>query len=138
MIDLYVSGGVLAFYRGFPLHFICESLGNGAYLLTYHTTKRSLMPSDGGAPSMSSRIICGALAGIFGWVTIYPFDVLRSRIISTSIDGDGLSPLRAAQLCYREGGVAAFYRGIRMTLLRAAPVAGVVLPVYDAVNHVLM
>ena len=33
--------------------------------------------------------------------------------------------------CYAEGGLRAFWRGIGMTLLRAGPVAGVVLPVND-------
>lgn len=42
--------------------------------------------------------------------------------------------LATARATFAEGGVLAFYRGISMTLLRAAPVAGVVLPVYDAVH----
>ena len=44
---------------------------------------------------------------------------------------------QAAVLCYREGGAGAFFRGIRMTLIRAAPTAGVTLPVYDAVGRML-
>ena len=38
----------------------------------------------------------------------------------------------ATRETYANGGIRGFYRGIGFTLLRAAPVAGVVLPVYDA------
>ena len=37
----------------------------------------------------------------------------------------------AVRETYANGGLRGFYRGIGFTLLRAAPVAGVVLPVYD-------
>ena len=38
----------------------------------------------------------------------------------------------AVRETYANGGLRGFYRGISFTLIRAAPVAGVVLPVYDA------
>ena len=57
--------------------------------------------------------------------------VLLSAPVGTSQpDGSG-SALRAVRECYAEGGLRAFWRGIGMTLLRAGPVAGVVLPVND-------
>ena len=69
-----------------------------------------------------------------GWISIYPLDVLRTRIMSgltaPPADGSGLVAT-AVRECLKEGGVRAFLRGIGPTLLRAAPVAGVVLPVYD-------
>ena len=72
-----------------------------------------------------------------GWISIYPLDVLRTRIMSgvtgRPADGSGIV-LTAIRECLREGGVRAFHRGIGPTLLRAAPVAGVVLPVYDAMH----
>jgi hypothetical protein len=45
----------------------------------------------------------------------------------------GLSGLVATAVreTYARGGILAFYRGLGFTLLRAAPVAGTVLPVYD-------
>jgi hypothetical protein len=120
------------------------------------------------------------VAGCCGWLSIYPLDVLRSRIMSTapvalaSSADLGASELRgstshppraaaadapaidaararavgarvgaqpasivamvsaAARETYAAGGLRGFYRGISFTLLRAAPVAGTVLPVYDA------
>ena len=79
--------------------------------------------------SLLLRSCAGALAGMTAWTAIYPVDVLRSRIMSQPAGGG--SALRAARECYAEGGLRAFWRGIGMTLLRAGPVAGVVLPVND-------
>lgn len=79
-----------------------------------------------------SRVACGAVAGWAGWLTIYPLDVLRSRVISLGAGGGpSLAPLAAARACYAEHGLRGFFVGIRLTLLRAAPVAGVVLPIND-------
>ena len=149
--------GIRAFYVGFPMHAVCESFGNGCYLLSYHLAKdlatrqrgawagESFTPGgEGGADQlpMTARIACGALAGCAGWFFIYPFDVLRSRLISAAGAADSAGAARlgawqAAVLCYRDGGAGAFFRGIRMTLIRAAPTAGVTLPVYDAVGRML-
>ena len=71
-------------------------------------------------------------------------DVLRSRIMAGAgrggggdggargggEAGGGVVRAEAVRL-YRSGGARAFYRGIGATLLRAGPVAGVLLPVND-------
>ena len=122
----------LGFYRGFPLHAACETFGNGCYLLTYHLAKLTAQRWHGGDTlPLPVRIVCGALAGCAGWLSIYPLDVLRSQVISAGMVR--LSPIAAASSTFRESGLRGFWRGIRMTLLRAAPMAGVVLPVYDVV-----
>ena len=97
--------------------------------------ERRRPPSHQSPPSPARwQILCGAASGIMGWISIYPLDVLRTRIMSgltvAPSDGSGLVAT-AVRECIRESGVHAFHRGIGPTLLRAAPVAGVVLPVYD-------
>ena len=122
-----LKGGTAAFYRGYPMHFGCESFGNSCYLTTYAATKQFL-----GDDGLLTRMVCGAAAGWAGWVSIYPLDVLRSRMISTGAFWDPApSVLAAARACYLESGAQGFFRGMSMALLRAAPVSGVVLPVYD-------
>ena len=63
-----------------------------------------------------------------------PSIMLRTRIAASSglaNTAPGGLVAATAQEVYRSGGVRAFYRGISMTLLRAGPVAGVLLPVND-------
>ena len=80
-----------------------------------------------------ARIRAQTLTRVLTWTSSYPI-VLRTRIAASSgLANTAPSGLVAAtaQEVYRSGGVRAFYRGISMTLLRAGPVAGVLLPVND-------
>ena len=165
--------GVRGLFRGLGLHCTLEMIGSAAYLVAYSAAKRSLrrlreasdLSGDGiggqdrpPVEPLPLRILCGMAAGCAGWLSIYPLDVLRSRIMSTTppclapTGGSGgqrpstvaAPPSRpppqtlvamvdaATRETYASGGMRGFYRGIGFTLLRAAPVAGVVLPVYDA------
>ncbi|KAL1519529.1 hypothetical protein AB1Y20_023044 [Prymnesium parvum] len=138
MVDLIRRLGVNNLWRGLPVHFALETVGSGVYLTTYAAAKRAVTRSQlSGTEHVefpALKILCGAVSGIMGWVSIYPLDVLRTRIMSgmTTDPPRGTSLVLAAfQECYKEGGLQAFLRGLGPTLLRAAPVAGVVLPVYD-------
>ncbi len=148
--SLFASSGVSSLMRGMGVHMLLETFGSGCYLATYHAAKRVATTSldaddDSGAGGgrrprepLRVRIGCGAIAGISGWVSIYPLDVLRSRIMSAPpsvADGGGgwATVAAVARETVARGGYRAFFSGISLTLLRAAPVAGVVLPVYDTV-----
>ena len=146
--QIFASAGVGGFYRGLGLHCVIDTIGSGSYLLAYASAKRSFASARpaaaGGAPPrepLGVRVGCGAVAGIFGWLSIYPLDVLRSRVMSappSAAGGGGFATVaRVARETYARGGVAAFFSGMSLTLLRAAPVAGVVLPVYDTVQDFL-
>ena len=68
--------------------------------------------------------------------SIFPLDVIKSRM-----QADALNDQRryrgmwdCAVQSYRAGGVASLYQGLGFTLVRAVPVASVILPTYDAVS----
>eukprot|EP00326_Haptolina_ericina_P039468 CAMPEP_0181254812 /NCGR_PEP_ID=MMETSP1096-20121128/48807_1 /TAXON_ID=156174 ORGANISM="Chrysochromulina ericina, Strain CCMP281" /NCGR_SAMPLE_ID=MMETSP1096 /ASSEMBLY_ACC=CAM_ASM_000453 /LENGTH=198 /DNA_ID=CAMNT_0023352881 /DNA_START=77 /DNA_END=674 /DNA_ORIENTATION=+ len=129
--------GVYGLFRGLPLHCGLESIGSGVYLTTYFAAKRActMVGGEGVLDSLPVKILAApqpdALVG-----SRYTLDVVRTRVMSSLTPaptyGAGLVSTSIRD-CYRESGVHAFHRGIGPTLLRAAPVAGVVLPVYDAV-----
>ena len=131
-------------FRGLGLHCLLETIGSGCYLTAYAYAKQRFMPrrrDDHDEPPLLRRVLCGAAAGCVGWLSIYPLDVLRSRVMSAPAASasatSGGTPsayemvAAAVRDTYRAGGVMGFYRGLGFTLVRAAPVAGVVLPVYD-------
>ena len=139
-----VAGGVGSLFRGLGVHSLLETVGSGCYLVSYAATKQAVArraAARGGPVAaeepLSVRIGCGMVAGCCGWLSIYPLDVLRSRVMSVIVPGSGGSSnafslvAGAARDTYASGGLLAFYRGLGFTLLRAAPVAGTVLPVYD-------
>ena len=91
---LVVSGGLM---HGLGLHSVLETIGSGCYLVAYAWCKEQLRRHggssdyDGGASSLDGdtspeplalRILSGGVAGICGWISIYPLDVLRSRVMS--------------------------------------------------------
>ena len=160
--------GVRGLFRGLGVHCMLETLGSGCYLVSYSAAKVGLrrtglfgdaaVARPGEPEPLLFRVLCGMFAGCCGWMSIYPLDVLRSRImgaaaparLEASAAAAAAAPSASAAAVYEpprtigdmvatamrdtyaNGGVRGFYRGIGFTLLRAAPVAGVVLPVYDA------
>ena len=66
---------------------------------------------------------------------IYPFDTVRSRILSLPrpLEDPTITARKIAVQIYKLEGVQGFYKGILPCLLRAAPVAACVLPTYDFV-----
>jgi solute carrier family 25 carnitine/acylcarnitine transporter 20/29 len=169
------TSGLQGLFRGLGLHSALETFGSGCYLLAYYAAKASVKSilearRAAGGPeadvdSIVVRSSCGAFAGIVGWLSIYPLDVLRSRVMSvppeqslvptTTLSRAATTTVAAAQSTvpgprtlmaeptitqmvssavrdtYASGGYRAFYRGLSFTLLRAAPVAGTVLPIYE-------
>eukprot|EP01034_Spumella_vulgaris_P021894 gene21894-27971_t len=82
-------------------------------------------------------MIAAAIAGIFSWLVVYPFDVVKARV---QLDFDRKvysTTLTCAASLWREGGIRAMYRGIGYTLLRAGPVAGTILPIYEATKDMI-
>lgn len=125
--------------RHFPLHCTLESFGRGVYMTTYFGSKMLIESYGFDQTEMKWRIAAGALSGVVAWTAIYPLDVLRSRLYSGTVSttnrssagvGNNLKVWSLLQALYREG---ALFRGLGFTLVRAAPVAGVVLTMYDVV-----
>jgi hypothetical protein len=75
-----------------------------------------------------------AVAGIFGWLVIYPLDVAKSRLQADAL-APGQNRYSGLADCFRQtiaqGGVRALFNGLGFTLIRAVPVASVILPTYD-------
>eukprot|EP00802_Teleaulax_amphioxeia_P022453 Tamp_22899.p1 GENE.Tamp_22899~~Tamp_22899.p1 ORF type:complete len:323 (-),score=61.65 Tamp_22899:93-962(-) len=128
--------GLAGLYKGYMIHVLLEGVGRGWYMMTYETMKRRLFPqfAEGGRDKsqipLHKRMMAGACAGMVGWTSIYPLDVVRSRIMAQRQPVYS-GALDCAVKTYREGGLPVFFRGIQFSLVRAAPVAACVLPTYD-------
>ncbi len=143
IIDIYKKSGIRGFYRGFSTMLVLESPGRGVYMCSYETCKSLIAyanDTQGRAYSdrsvttsqTSHRILSAALAGIFSWLVVYPFDVVKARVQLDFNRKLYSSTWSCAVTTWREGGVRAMYRGIVYTLVRAGPVAGTILPIYEA------
>lgn len=122
--EMVKSQGLAGLYKGYLIHLLLEGVGRGWYMLAYESMKRKLYPgfSDGGRDSsnipLHKRMVAGACAGVVGWTSIYPLDVVRSRVMAQR-EAVYSSALDCAVKTFREGGVRIFFRGIKYTLIRA-------------------
>ena len=134
---LYLEGTL---YRGITATALWET-SRGIYMMAYVHYKRVLgarqPPSVHGeppAPPLWARVVAGASANTTCWLVMYPVDVCRTLQQSTPIGHGAVAPpgvLGSLRAMLSEGGVARLYRGFGLTLLRAGPVSGVLLPLFD-------
>jgi solute carrier family 25 (mitochondrial carnitine/acylcarnitine transporter), member 20/29 len=136
-------------FRGFVPHMISEVAGRGVYFVVYEYMKRYYVSRQQQQQNgfnntqfqppltctLTERMISAAIAGMVCWGTIYPLDVIRSRMfVSTTSNNTTTTTTTTRQMIqtmYSNGGYKSFYRGFGITILRAGPVAAFVLPVYD-------
>ena len=134
-------GSVRSLYAGGTATTLFEST-RGFYMLVYSVLKRGL---NGGEPEgarplpLWARTVAGAGANVVAWGVIYPIDVVRNvqQAQAARARADHAAPCEDARACvrrlWREGGAGRFYRGYLFTLVRAGPVAGVLLPCFEIV-----
>jgi hypothetical protein len=115
-------------FQYFPLHLFQESMGRCLYLTTYFGTKRLLDTLEFDSSELGCRVAAGATSGVVAWAVFYPLDVVRSRLFGGIEKERGA--LELLPLLYKEG---VLYKGLSFTLIRAAPVAGIVLTSYDLI-----
>ncbi|KAL1920874.1 uncharacterized protein VTP21DRAFT_11509 [Calcarisporiella thermophila] len=127
--------GVRGLWYGFPSHFARDALGTGMYFGSYETWKR-VISGPGNPSGPLTHFFAGGLCGIFSWLIIFPIDLVKSMY-----QKEALSPRAAykntwqcAQAILKESGLAGFYRGINVTLVRAFPIHSLNFLVYE---HVL-
>ena len=162
---LYRTAGWRSFYRAFTSMQVLEGPGRGVYFGVYELMKiqinnfkyrlRDGHTTDGDGvychrlellkpeytpdfvEERSTRMLAAATAGVTSWIFAYPFDVIKSRM---QLDYSGQkykSTYQCFRDTYREGGIKALYSGISYTIVRAAPVAATILPIYETVKEYL-
>ncbi|KAL4932132.1 putative mitochondrial carrier protein [Aspergillus undulatus] len=123
---LYFAGGITC---------ARDSIGYGFYFWSYEYCKR-LMSSYGyedanGLPL--NVLLCGGIAGVVTWASVFPLDVIKTRLQANTIDAyaearpllrsqanrPAMNSFELAREVYRTEGFKAFYRGLGVCSLRA-------------------
>lgn len=129
--------GVLGLYRGFWISFWRYVPQYGIYFYLYSKLQQILEKFDSnknrkGSRIMLEKIIAGGLAGQLGWLTAYPFDVLKSYI---QYHPEHSSMIKTTKMLYKKHGFTYFYKGLNVTIVRAFPVNAITFVVYDWVSR---
>ncbi|KAL4994976.1 mitochondrial carrier domain-containing protein [Aspergillus recurvatus] len=123
---LYFAGGITC---------ARDSIGYGFYFWSYEYCKRLMSSPDGEDTSCTALkvLFCGGIAGIVTWASVFPLDVIKTRLQANTIAAyaetrpllqaqpkkQTLGSFALAREMYRTEGFKAFYRGLGVCSLRA-------------------
>ncbi|KAL0089339.1 mitochondrial carrier domain-containing protein [Phycomyces blakesleeanus] len=125
--QIYSAHGLAGIYKGQAITVLREFQGYGAYFLAYEwLVKRSMEKTQRKRTELPAWEVCmyGAAAGYAMWMTVYPVDIIKSKLQTDGFDKATRkysSALDCARKIMAVEGFGGFFRGIGVCLLRAAP-----------------
>ncbi|MCJ1404080.1 hypothetical protein MMC11_007305 [Xylographa trunciseda] len=140
--EVWRHGGLRGFYFGGGVTSVRDTVGYGFYFWSYELSKRYMGAEDDSQRRAAMNVLlCGGLAGVVTWASIFPLDVIKTRVQSqatsnlTSLEhrqllapqrlaerdiaGARLGALQLAKIAYREGGARVFFQGLGVCSIRA-------------------
>lgn len=131
--EVFRDHGVAGYFRGSFITLVREVPSFGIYFGGYELALQALTPPEReNNPTAAARFLAGGVAGVTSWFSIYPFDIIKTRVQS-HLCTKTVAPCwrTCAGQIYKEGGWRAFWRGLTPTLMRAFLVNGGCFLFYD-------
>lgn len=137
--------GVRGLYAGGTVTALRDSVGYGFYFWSYELARR-WAGRYGGTNETVDVLLCGGLAGIVTWASIFPLDVVKTRVQTQVVGAEGapllgvdagegkgrrLGAWKVAREAYAEGGARVFFRGLGVCSVRAFVVNAVQWAAYE-------
>jgi len=150
-LQLYTSGGIAAFYRGFVPACLSvapqSGLQFGLYSMLTQLLGSIVTSPDTGLISVQGSLICGALAGVATKTILYPLDVVKKRLqVSGWSEGrEGLgktAQYRNMRECFvmilRQEGGRSLYKGFTPALVKAVTTTSIHFTAYEWICKVFL
>jgi solute carrier family 25 (mitochondrial carnitine/acylcarnitine transporter), member 20/29 len=104
------------------------------YFIVYDKVRERLEPMVG---TLASQAFAGGTAGVIGWLPpVFSIDVVKTRLQSAP-KGTYSGMWDCAKKSYRAEGIAVFFRGLNIAVIRAFPLHGTIFVVYETVMKLL-
>ncbi|KAJ5823588.1 hypothetical protein N7447_005928 [Penicillium robsamsonii] len=140
--DIFRKRGWRGLYFGGGITSARDSIGYGFYFWSYELCKRFMTSDDDGSHQAAMKILlCGGIAGVVTWGSVFPLDMIKTRLQAQTITDESQSLLRPqrqmlnsfqiAKETYRVEGIKAFYRGFGVCSVRAFIVNAVQWAAYE-------
>lgn len=147
--------GVRGLYFGGVVTALRDSVGYGFYFWSYELSTQWMASAKQDQDKSLSQeaakvLLCGGLAGVMTWASIFPLDVIKTRVQAQTLDpasrpllDDPTKPQRrlgaveVAREAYREGGMRVFFRGLTICSVRAFFVNAVQWATYEWIMYEL-
>ena len=164
-MDTLRDRGIRGLFLGGTVTSVRDAVGYGFWFATYEGSKELWTRFDtrnNREPGRSigdtfQSLVCGGLAGVATWTSVFPLDVIKTRVQTQSLSsimhmhnerppahqlpsqGERKQRLRSAiviaQEAYRHEGLKVFWRGLGVCCLRAFVVNAVQWTVYEWAIH---
>lgn len=162
--EIVRNEGVCGLYFGGVITALRDSVGYGFYFWSYELNTRYMLSKlrESGAPPSSlggkvsldeaaKVLLCGGLAGVVTWASIFPLDVIKTRVQAQvlanpetrpSLNGAEqqtrrLGAIEVARNAYRIEGAGVFFRGLAVCSVRAFIVNAVQWAAYELIMREL-
>ncbi|KAI2602663.1 solute carrier family 25 member 45 [Hypoxylon sp. NC1633] len=140
--------GIRGLYFGGVVTALRDGIGYGFYFWSYELSSKWVESNrqnvDNFSQDAAKVLLCGGLAGVVTWASIFPLDVIKTRVQTQTFDPArisllGSSPssqrrlgvIEVARDAYREGGTRVFFRGLAVCSIRAFIVNAVQWAMYE-------
>ncbi|ORY07263.1 mitochondrial carrier protein-like protein [Clohesyomyces aquaticus] len=160
--DTWKHEGLRGLYYGGGITSVRDAVGYGFYFWSYEWGKQTICsPDDTDRQTALKVLLCGGLAGIVTWASIFPLDVVKTRLqtqlshsprilgseqralLHTEQDRNltpqksRLSTVQIAMQAYQTEGTGVFFRGLGICSVRAFVVNAVQWAVYEWMMRLL-
>uniref|UniRef100_A0A8W8P0B1 Solute carrier family 25 member 42 n=1 Tax=Magallana gigas TaxID=29159 RepID=A0A8W8P0B1_MAGGI len=131
--------GPATLYKGFTPTVLGSIPYSGASFFTYETLKKwHAGYCDGRDPAPIERMAFGAVAGLLGQSASYPLDIVRRRMQTAGVTGQGsmyTSISQTVKVVWRSEGWRGLYKGLSMNWIKGPIAVGTSFTVYDTSLH---
>ncbi|KAE9604220.1 putative mitochondrial carrier protein [Lupinus albus] len=129
--------GLLGFFRGNGLNIVKIAPESAIKFYAYEMLKKVLGDAQGNKSDigLTGRLFAGGMAGAIAQASIYPLEVIKTRLQTCANEG-GTGPKLVTltkRMLFQEG-PRSFYRGLVPSLLGIIPYAGIDLAAYETLK----
>jgi solute carrier family 25 carnitine/acylcarnitine transporter 20/29 len=149
--EILRAEGVRGLYFGGVVTALRDSIGYGFYFWSYELSTKLMMSNikrrDSKGEEAAKVLLCGGLAGIVTWASIFPLDVIKTRVQtqgfgnesthllgpegSNGVERRRMGAIDVARNAYRTEGPSVFFRGLAICSVRAFIVNAAQWAVYE-------
>jgi len=139
--DIVRTEGIRGLYFGGVVTALRDSIGYGFYFWSYELSSRFMVSQmkkrdmDSSGQETVKVLLCGGLAGVVTWASVFPLDVIKTRVQTQVLQGENtpllgatlvegtkhrrLGAIEIAKNAYKSEGAGVFFKGLGVCSVRA-------------------